>query len=821
MPSSQALFSTLIVALVLPSAGSIRPPLHTAVCPTATVSERERPDLKALMKEGNQLFQAGSFARSVDLYQAGYARAKADGQKRFALRFLNNLGSAQYQLFRYRQAIKAYWEARELASVLQDRVTLEAICINLSSLYYQLGENDAAMEVIQQGLLPENSAHSKFRPKFLIQGALLQSRLNRSEVALDLLRQAIEESRSQLNTSDESQAWNELGNTLLDLGRLPEAEFSLMEAFRLRKLHRDLRLNYTFQSLGRLSSLRGSHSSAVAFYTRAIESAPVSHSSDVWRPYYERGIAQLESGRLQPAIRDVGTALQYASRWRAGGLPADAFRVSSGVEIHQLYSKYVELAVRHYRESGDRRLAESALRAAEENRAAGLRALSQERETNPKLPPEYWQTLSELGRAERDASRGSPNSAASIRQLRLKIAEIEARAGVDLPGRSIAFDPAGFDLVDRTRAALRSDEVYMTFHLGRIEACVWVISRDGFALTPLSLGPQFANEIKDFVSALRDGSGEAVGMGRTLYRRLFANVPRSLTNKPVWIVAPDGPLFDLPFAALVENEAPSEPVYLVEKHAIRAVPGAWALFRAPLQETWGAPLGLGDPVYNRADPRWPGNRGWERPGAVQQKAGDFRDELPRLHGSAREIEKCAAVWRSRGSEPVLLMGAEANSENLMAALSRNPSVVHVAAHMLVGTGRSADMLALGLRRGGGLDLLNAVQIAGIRAHIGLVVLSGCSSGSADILPGEGLMGLTRAWLVAGAQAVIATRWPADDLHSAGIFQSFYEGLPRQTQSHGRPMFARALQRAQVASLKSKGREAKPSYWASLFCVEWN
>ena len=106
---------------------------------------------------------------------------------------------------------------------------------------------------------------------------------------------------------------------------------------------------------------------------------------------------------------------------------------------------------------------------------------------------------------------------------------------------------------------------------------------------------------------------------------------------------------------------------------------------------------------------------------------------------------------------------------------------------------SADsMIALSLSDSGEDRLLGAVEIGGWNAEAGLIVLSGCGSGAAVARPGAGLMGMTRAWLMAGARAVVATGWSTPD--DVGVFFGrFYRRLGR---SEARDP-ALALQAAQI------------------------
>jgi CHAT domain-containing protein len=197
-------------------------------------------------------------------------------------------------------------------------------------------------------------------------------------------------------------------------------------------------------------------------------------------------------------------------------------------------------------------------------------------------------------------------------------------------------------------------------------------------------------------------------------------------------------------------------------------------------------------------------------------------ELARLVGSSREIESCARVWRSHGYEPILLRGAAANRENLAGALGRNPAVLHVAAHILFPPQYSGPgLIALALQRDGEIELLSATEIAAMRLKLGLVVLNGCSSAHAPTLPGAGLMGMTRAWLAAGARAVIATRWAIGDERDGEIFQSFYDRLSSVPDSRHRGSSAQVLQQAQLTEVRAGGRRANPASWAAYFCVERN
>ena len=777
-------------------------------------NDDEPPELHELRLQGNALLRASQYPRAISIYENGYAEAKRRGSLGSAVRFLNNLGVAYYQLFRFRDAIQTYLKARDLARLQGDRETLGALSVNLSSLYFDMGDIDAALESAEEGLKLPSDATAKFKARLLLECARIKGRQKDSEQTVELLQSAIEVSRAGLDTASEAQAWNELGNAFMERGQLQSAERALLEAFRMRELTRDDRLYFSYESLGRLRMLQGDLQSASVFLDRAVDSARFINPSAIWSAYYERGKLKVVKAQLQEAFIDFGNALECVRHWRAEVLPSDTFRISSEVELQQVYSSYIEAGSRLYEQTRLKRFAEKTFAAAEESRAASLRALWAGSDLSKKLPHEYWEALADLYKAEAAMAKSEPDlDIATVRRLQLRIAEMETRAGLDLPRDLDNPGASGGELLDRTRKALQPTEVFLGFHLGDMESCVWVIGREGFEFRRLPPRADIAENIHLFVNAVRQSSPEATTLGNRLYSQLFDGSSRRLLDKPEWIVAPDGPLFDLPFAALVEGSKSQTGnfQYVVERHAVRVVPGISALFGVTNSDWNGPVVGLGDAIYNRADPRLQGS-----------SSSVPRLELSRLVGSGREIEACAAIWRSHGLNPILLKGADANKESLSEALRRNPAVLHIAAHIVFPAQYSGlGLVALAYQPGAEMELLSATEISSMRVKLGLVVLNGCSSAHAAVLPGAGLMGLTRAWLAAGARAVIVTRWAMADQDAGELFSSFYQQLNAVQDLQDRKSFAQVLQQAQLSELHAGGRRAKPAYWAAYFCVERN
>jgi len=273
-------------------------------------------------------------------------------------------------------------------------------------------------------------------------------------------------------------------------------------------------------------------------------------------------------------------------------------------------------------------------------------------------------------------------------------------------------------------------------------------------------------------------------------------------------------LFELPFAALVVRFDGSRPLRLIEFRAIRLAPSAFLVRAAKAARAATGFLAAADPISNPADPRWvsPLKGGSSASSAV----GDSRRlYLPRLPGSATEVQSCAAIWK--GSTR-LLTGAEINPKSLRSGIEENPKVLHLATHVYQSPeNRRSPVILLGLTAEGEPDVLTDSEIMALGRTPDLVTLSGCGSGRGPFRPGTGLLGLTRAWLMAGTQAVVASLWPVED-DAGELFSSYYHSLQA---SEGEDLFwnaAQALRQAQLRSLNRNGAEARPTHWSTYFVV---
>jgi CHAT domain-containing protein len=204
-------------------------------------------------------------------------------------------------------------------------------------------------------------------------------------------------------------------------------------------------------------------------------------------------------------------------------------------------------------------------------------------------------------------------------------------------------------------------------------------------------------------------------------------------------------------------------------------------------------------VYNAADARFRGSEGTPE------------YSLPRLAGTEHEVEACARAWH--GQDTRLLTGTRAAIGEFRSAAAGGASILHFATHVVPGSGDyRSGLIALSLNHSGEMELLGPKEILASPVSADLVVMNGCHSAQGESVRSNGRMGLTRAWIGAGAGSVLATQWDIRDADSEQLMVGFYTAL-RKAPEKG---LAEALRRAQLEALHADPRNVKR--WASYYLL---
>jgi len=347
-------------------------------------------------------------------------------------------------------------------------------------------------------------------------------------------------------------------------------------------------------------------------------------------------------------------------------------------------------------------------------------------------------------------------------------------------GAQAVADPRGrVAPVAEVRAALPDGLALVQYHVLAERVQAWVIRRSGITPVMIDTGREaLARAAEGFRLSIRERSPEAQERGRDLYRRLIA--PLGLRQNEDLAVVPHGVLHYVPFQAL---RGPSG--YLIEDRAVSYMPSASAavalLARGP--ESRQALLALGNPDL-----------------------GTSRLDLP---GAQVEVDRIGAVYP--GAE--VYVRREATKVRLMARAPLR-QLVHVAAHAdidPIDPMYSRIHLAPTERASGELEAHEVYRMDLTRAS--LVTLSACDTGLGRVSRGDEVWGFTRAFLNAGASALVVSLWPVADDSTPLLMEHFYRSLREQPAR-------RALRAGQLAVLRAP-RTAHPFFWAPFSLVgDW-
>lgn len=300
-------------------------------------------------------------------------------------------------------------------------------------------------------------------------------------------------------------------------------------------------------------------------------------------------------------------------------------------------------------------------------------------------------------------------------------------------------------------------------------------------------------------------------LSHALYRLLLRPAREELAGKNVLMIVPDGPLWDLPFQALLQDNNR----YLLEDCAVSYAPSLTVLremMRVRQNDQPASPerqtatlLAMADPVLGKE--------------TLARASSQYRGDKPGpLPDAQREALALRGLYGNDKSE--VYIGAEAGEDRFKAEAGKF-RVLHLATHGIFNDASpmySHILLSRGQPDSKEDGLLEAWEIMQMDLKADLAVLSACETGRGHVSAGEGMIGLTWAFFVAGVPTTVVSQWKVESASTAKLMLAFHRML-RAGDPHASPAFAtaKALQRAEVQLLHSQ-EYAHPFYWAGFVLV---
>jgi CHAT domain-containing protein len=334
------------------------------------------------------------------------------------------------------------------------------------------------------------------------------------------------------------------------------------------------------------------------------------------------------------------------------------------------------------------------------------------------------------------------------------------------------------------RIAADSKTVWLCYWTGTRRSFLWVVTAKevrSFVLPPASQLSALVEEFRGFVErSMRDPLQSDSEAGRRLYDTLIAPARALIPDGAHIVLLPDGALHQLNFEALpVYGENPH---YWIDEVTVSIAP-SFGIFRPEKQQSAAEKTALiiGDPVSPAP-------------------------EYPALPHAGAEIASIGKRFGSARTKTVVRDAAYPGS--YAAAEPENYSIIHLAAHAEANVRSPLDSAVILSRAGDGFKLY-ARDIIRSPLRADLVTLSACRTSGARTYAGEGLVGLTWAFLQAGAHSVVAGLWDVSDESTAWMMDRFYAEIA------GGASPPDALRRAKLALRQTA--YSKPYYWAPFQC----
>lgn len=595
---------------------------------------------------------------------------------------------------------------------------------------------------------------------------------------------------------------------------------------------------------------------------------------------YNMATLKRDLGELQQASNLIQTALQVIERLRTTVISEDlrASYLASVYQCYELYIDVLMRMHKQYPGSGfdgaafvtsERGRARSLLEMLREARADIRRGISpglqkKARSIQDLLNAKADRHMLLLGQklASHASSQNGVRSideeiaalTREIKQLDKQSDEVESEIRISSPRYAALTQPGSWSL-KQLQHLLDRDTVLLEYSLGEERSYVWAVTKSslvGYELPPRKDIEKVAEDLRKLISmqqtpiagetsairAERDEQSEArlnETAGRLTQMILKPIAPYLGTHRLV--IVPDGALNYVPFAALPDPQESTGNVPLVVNHEISNLPSLSTLatlrkefaYRKHADKTL---VVLADPVYDNDDNRItqiakarPSRSSKEQTRSISfvrsfiessdtgLAAGFHR--LPFSGREAREISQFVPRLKRK-----VALDFRASRRMAMSADLDQYRIIHFAAHGFLNSEHptlSGIVLSLVDEQGNPQDgFLRLNEIYNMKLRADLVVLSACQTALGKQIRGEGIIGLTRGFMYAGAARVTATLWKVDDNATSQFMKRFYGEMLRRKRL--RP--SAALRVAQLQMIKEP-QWKYPYFWAAFVLQgEW-
>jgi CHAT domain-containing protein/tetratricopeptide (TPR) repeat protein len=812
----------------------------------------------------------GEAQKALDYYNQALPIMRETGDRRSEAVTLNNIGLAYDSLGEKQKAFDYYNRALPIRREVGDRSGEATTLTNIGRIYDSLGETQKALDYYNQALPLRRAVGDRNGEAATLNnigGAY--HLLGDMPKALDYYNQSLLLRKAVGDRSGEATTLNNIGRVYDSLGEMQKALDYYNRALSLiREVGERIVEAALLNNIGQVYDSLGDKPKALEKIDQSLHLLRAVNDR-VRQPSVLYNLARIQWGLGNPdvALSHFETLLQIVESLR-NDVHIRELRDSYFSVVQKYYESYISLLMDLHKQHPSAGYDAAALNASERARARSLLELLAEtrgdiRSGIDKSLLERERSLQQLlnhksGRRIRLLSgkhlREEADAATKeIEALATELQNVEAQIRAATPRYNTLTQPKPLNY-EEVQQQLDPDTLLLEYSLGSERSFLWAVTQTTINSFELPKREEIESAARTVYALLtahsRREKGETPGTWQKrmaearakyakaapeLSRMLLGPVARQLGNKRLLIIA-DGALLYLPFAALPLPEAGGKALPLIVEHEIVNLPSASAIaaLRRELTGRKAAPLSvavLGDPVFSIDDPRV--SLGKERrrsPVSVTSNpTGDIEKALRDVDTPETERgllplpftrrEATSIIKLLPQSQGFLALDFKASKATATSAELSQYRIVHFATHGLLDSIRpelSGIVLSLVDERGNPQDgFLQLHEIYQLNLPAELVVLSSCRTGLGKEIRGEGMVGLTRGFMYAGAARLVTSLWKVDDEATADLMKRFYTKMLMDGE---RP--AAALRAAQIEMWRQKDWQP-PYYWAAFsFQGEW-
>ncbi len=826
----------------------------------------------ALNNIGGRYYALGEQQQALNYFNQALPLRRAVGDRSGEATTLDSVGKVYAALGEQQKALDAYNQALPLRRAVGDRRGEAATLSNLGFVYAALGERQKALEYNNQALSLYRAAEDRSGEAAALNNiGEVYNELGEKRKALDYFNQALPLRRVVGDRTGEANTLNNIGAVSAALGERQQALDTYNQALPLLRAVGDRTGEATtLNNIGEVYRQSGEQQQALDYYSQALpllravgdRRSQASTLSNV-------ALVERTRGNFTAALANIEAAITILESLRTK-IGSQELRSSFFATVQGYYEFYIDLLMRLHRQQPTAGYDGKALQASERGRARSLLEMLAEANADIRQGVDATllareRTLQQQLNARAQQQAQLPNGprtqaqasaiAKEIDALTTEFQQVEAQIRQTSPRYAALTQPQPLSLSELQAQVLDADTLLLEYSLGAERSYLWAVTPTSIASYELPKRAEIeaaARAFYDFSRAAprpatkldlddeaQQARAQAAQMAAQLSRSLLAPAAPLLGKKRLLIVA-DGALQYIPFAALpaptggASNTAATP---LVVEHEIVSLPSAstLAVLRREAGERKSAPkllAVLADPVFERTDERLKSSAGQPMTNgaslaapaagthglslgvarAAQESGVATADlQIPRLRATRREADelgKLVPPGMRRAALDFAASRAAATDLNL-----GDYRFVHFATHGFLDSQHpELSGIVLSMFDEGGMPqdgFLRAHEVFNLKLNADVVTLSACQTGLGKEIKGEGLVGLTRGFMYAGAARVVVSLWSVNDAATAELMTRFYRGM---LVHNLRP--AQALQAAQVSMLNDK-RFAAPFYWAAF------